>query len=137
MRDRIVPHEISKSGYESPFQPQTISPSTSCFFLRLQAVRRVATEAPLMSAEGSAFEETTPSPPTTASSRGGGGGVRSASHIRDCEVTTIELPWKPNASLGISFVGGSDTPLVNLRFNSILICLQRINLVIHFLFASM
>ncbi|VDL62609.1 unnamed protein product [Hymenolepis diminuta] len=78
----------------------------------MPAVRRVATEAPLMSAEGSAFEETTPSPPTTASSIGGGGGVRSASHIRDCEVTTIELPWKPNASLGISFVGGSDTPLL-------------------------
>ncbi|VDO07792.1 unnamed protein product [Rodentolepis nana] len=78
----------------------------------MPAVRRVATEAPLMSAGSSASEETTPSPPTAASSRGCGGGVRSASPIRDCEVTTIELPWKPNASLGISFVGGSDTPLL-------------------------
>ncbi|KAL5108737.1 Ligand of Numb protein X 2 [Taenia crassiceps] len=84
-------------------------------------VRRVAVEAPLMSAGvvGGAFEEgsSTSSPPTALSASRGGGGVavmsgRSTSPIRDCEVTAIELPWKPNASLGISFVGGSDTPLL-------------------------
>lgn len=40
---------------------------------------------------------------------------RSSSPIRDCEVTTIELPWNSRESLGISFVGGSDTPLVSYR----------------------
>lgn len=71
---------------------------------------------------GGAFEEcsSTSSPPTALSASRGGSGVavmsgRSVSPIRDCEVTTIELPWKPNASLGISFVGGSDTPLVSSR----------------------
>lgn len=66
-----------------------------------------------------AFEEgsSASTPPTAFSaSRAGGGAAmmsgRSASPIRDCEVTTIELPWQPNASLGISFVGGSDTPLL-------------------------
>ncbi|KAH9284188.1 Ligand of Numb protein X 2 [Echinococcus granulosus] len=84
-------------------------------------VRRVAVEAPLMSAGvvSGAFEEgsSASTPPTAFSaSRAGGGAAmmsgRSASPIRDCEVTTIELPWQPNASLGISFVGGSDTPLL-------------------------
>ncbi len=67
----------------------------------------LAKSAQAAAAAAAAQQQQLPPPPATSSSN------RSASPIRDCEVTTIELPWKPNSSLGISFVGGSDTPLVS------------------------
>uniref|UniRef100_A0A5K3FS69 Ligand of Numb protein X 2 n=1 Tax=Mesocestoides corti TaxID=53468 RepID=A0A5K3FS69_MESCO len=76
-------------------------------------VRRAPPEQPLMSGGEPVFDgQPSSNPPSAISTKGSTSVTRSASPIRDCEVTTIELPWQPNASLGISFVGGSDTPLL-------------------------